>query len=76
MLYGTQDDLRASLDLLASVRSFPLAWERTTLIQSSPKGTIKPFVGTAPLDNVNDILNGLKANTVKGRMVVLPNGAA
>ncbi|KAI0749435.1 N-benzyl-3-pyrrolidinol dehydrogenase [Daedaleopsis nitida] len=54
VLYGTLDDLRASLDLLA-------------------KGVVKPVVATEPLDNVNTILNGLKAGIIAGRKVVIPS---
>ncbi|RPD64531.1 hypothetical protein L226DRAFT_527548 [Lentinus tigrinus ALCF2SS1-7] len=53
-VYGTIDDLKAALDLLA-------------------RGVIKPVVSTDSLDNINKVLDALKANEVTGRKIILPN---
>ncbi|TBU53000.1 N-benzyl-3-pyrrolidinol dehydrogenase [Dichomitus squalens] len=52
-LYGTKDDLKASLALLA-------------------EGAVKPVVSAAPLEEVNKVLDELRAGRVTGRMVVVP----
>ncbi|KAI0356392.1 GroES-like protein [Trametes cingulata] len=54
VLFGTKDDLRASLDLLA-------------------KGIVKPIITVEPLENLNKVLDDLRASEVQGRRVILPN---
>ncbi|KAI0775325.1 GroES-like protein [Trametes elegans] len=53
VLYGSIDDLKTCLDLIA-------------------QGIIRPVVAAEPLENINEVLNGLKASTITGRKVVVP----
>ncbi|KAI0633255.1 GroES-like protein [Trametes polyzona] len=56
-VYGSQDDMRASLDLLA-------------------QGVVKPNITTAPLEDINTVLEALKAHEVTGRVVILPGSSS
>ncbi|EPQ56714.1 GroES-like protein [Gloeophyllum trabeum ATCC 11539] len=52
-LYGSKDDVKSSLKLLAD-------------------GAVRPVVQVEPLENVNKIINELRANQVTGRKVIMP----
>lgn len=70
-LYGSLDDLRASLDLLSQVSA-----SRQHLVRGSSltplQGVVKPVVNTVPLEDVVEVFNDLRASAVTGRTVLVP----
>ena len=74
-MYGSKSDLKASLELLSEVRpSFlDLLDLVLTPIYSKMQGAVVPVVSVEPLENVNKVLDDLRASRVTGRKVIVPS---
>ena len=73
-LYGSKSDLKASLELLSEVRSIlHFLGLVLTLTHSKIQGAVVPVVSAEPLENVNKVLDDLRAARVIGRKVIVPS---
>ena len=74
-LYGSKSDLKASLELLSEARSgfLDLLDLVLTPIHLKMQGAVVPVVSAEPLENVNKVLDDLRAARVIGRKVIVPS---
>ena len=78
-IYGSLDDLRSALALLADVstqycaastiRIAPRVSDHTDRVR---QGVVKPIVHTVPLEKIDETINALRASAVLGRRVIVP----